>query len=323
MNPSNSTAADEAANFYAERYAVIARFPFAANTPTWLADNAHDSERRCRFCRRGKPHVSFSKRAHAIPEFLGNKSLFSKNECDGCNKFLADSYEDHLSKWSLFGRALSRVKGKATAGGPTYKSAAEKFRVESDANGVRIHLGSEDLKETLSGRTAPFEFELPTEGKSQPHVPIRAAMALVKVASSICPVDELGECTRAIDWLMGRITVETSNFPVVHTFIPGPVLRDAGEVIFLERTAEVPTPYMWLVVRFANHQLQVLVPFCRRDEWWFRSGKPNSRGCPNYPSHCPTNWPYGEATPYVFNWSGTDVVQTAVDVVLHLEPKHG
>jgi hypothetical protein len=308
------------AAFYAERYNVIARFPLVAGRPIWLADGASGSPRRCRFCNLSPPHAAFASRAHAVPEFLGNKSLFSRNECDSCNKFLADNYEDQLSKWSLFARALSKVRGKG--GGPTYTSTVEGLRIESGRDGIRVNLENEDSRGALLGQTGPFEFRLPTEGKSQPHVPIRAAMALVKIACSICPLDELAQCYRAVDWLMGRITVEASDFPVVHSFVPGPVLRDAGEVILLKRNAEAPTPYLWLVVRFANHQLQILVPFCPADEGWFRGGQSNSLNCPSYPSHRPTNWPYGEATSYVFNWAGTELVQAAVDVVLHLEQKH-
>jgi hypothetical protein len=35
----------------------------------------------------------------------------------------------------------------------------------------------------------------------------RAAMALVKVACSVCACEGLGQYQRAIDWLMGRVGV--------------------------------------------------------------------------------------------------------------------
>lgn len=42
----------------------------------------------CRFCGGERPTVSFRSRAHTIPKFLGNKSLFAYYECDTCNQFL-------------------------------------------------------------------------------------------------------------------------------------------------------------------------------------------------------------------------------------------
>lgn len=36
----------------------------------------------CRFCGRGRESVTFKKKAHAIPEFLGNHQLILHSECD-------------------------------------------------------------------------------------------------------------------------------------------------------------------------------------------------------------------------------------------------
>ena len=41
----------------------------------------------CRFCGRSRPEVSFRHGAHARPESLGNKSLFTIYECDSGNQF--------------------------------------------------------------------------------------------------------------------------------------------------------------------------------------------------------------------------------------------
>src|SRR5260370_34591952 len=114
-----------ATNYFADHYDTIAQYPFVAARPVLLSDhdpNDKDS-RRCRFCGRGKPEVTFKKVAHAVPEFLGSKAIRSMNECDSCNEFLANNYEDHLSKWSLFARSVSQVKGKE--GKPTYKNPSK------------------------------------------------------------------------------------------------------------------------------------------------------------------------------------------------------
>ena len=37
-----------------------------------------NNEKRCRFCGKTGPEVKFSKKAHAIPEFLGNKKFVLK-----------------------------------------------------------------------------------------------------------------------------------------------------------------------------------------------------------------------------------------------------
>jgi hypothetical protein len=107
--------------FYDERYEEIARYPFVADRPILIRDHAIEGDRRCRYCGRGIPEATFRKDAHAVPEFLGNKSLFSMNECDECNAILASGYEDHLAKWTHFFRAMMRSAGKERRAGQLTK----------------------------------------------------------------------------------------------------------------------------------------------------------------------------------------------------------
>ncbi len=101
--------ASDPKTFYSERYTEAVKYPLVPGHPELLQDHENDASRRCRFCGRGEPDVSFSNYAHAVPEFLGKNSLRSMNECDACNTFLAYNYEDDLSKWSLYPRALSQI----------------------------------------------------------------------------------------------------------------------------------------------------------------------------------------------------------------------
>lgn len=61
-------------DFYERHYEIIdQRFVHPGLRIT--LGNKHAAS--CRFCRRAAPQVSFRKLAHAIPELLGNKSLFT------------------------------------------------------------------------------------------------------------------------------------------------------------------------------------------------------------------------------------------------------
>src|SRR5262245_16553961 len=62
--------------------------------------------RVCRFCDQGKPYVTFKKKAHAIPELVGNKTLLTLYECDQCNKRFS-SFEDDFAKMTLGDRSLA------------------------------------------------------------------------------------------------------------------------------------------------------------------------------------------------------------------------
>ena len=97
----------------------------------------------CRFCGKTKPETTFKKKAHAIPESLGNKFLKSKNECDICNTKFGHEFEDHLAKFLLPYRALMGINGKK--GVVTYKDLKTRFKnleniinIKSDIEAFRI-----------------------------------------------------------------------------------------------------------------------------------------------------------------------------------------
>ncbi|WP_279476738.1 hypothetical protein [Aeromonas veronii] len=56
-------------------------------------------------------NLFFIKKAHAVPELLGNKFLFSKNECDLCNAIFSKIERD-FSFFIGIDRTLYSMKGK-------------------------------------------------------------------------------------------------------------------------------------------------------------------------------------------------------------------
>jgi hypothetical protein len=308
---------DDAVSYYTERYDEVVRLPFVHESKIRLQDHADESGRRCRYCGRGEPDVSFNSVAHAVPEFLGNRDILSMNECDACNTFLANNYEDHLSKWSLFARATSQVRGKKSK--PTFKNPDETMRIGSGANGLEIKLTDPDLTHKLMAEGGPYAFTLPADASSQPHIPIRAAMALVKIACSICPSDQLDQCSPAIDWLMGRAKVTMSGLPVLYVFTPGPINDNASEVVLLRRKVDEAIPYMWCVIQFSNYRLQTFVPFCPADAAWLKQSQSITFKCRHFPTRFGPNWPYGEAELGSLDWSGTEPVQRSATATFHVD----
>lgn len=307
----------DAVCYYDEQYEVIARYPFIHESKIRLQDHANDSARLCRFCGRQKPDVTFKKVAHAVPEFLGNRDILSMNECDACNTFLANNYEDHLSKWSLFARATSQIRGKKSK--PTFKNPEETMRIGSSAHGLEIEFTNPDLTYKPMTEGGPYSFTLPEDASSQPHIPIRSAMALVKIACSICPNSQLDQCGPAIDWLMGRGKVTISGLPVLYVFTPGPINDTESEVVLLRRKVDEAIPYLWCVIQFSNYRLQTFVPFCPNDATWLKQSQSITFECRHFPTRFGPNWPYGEALLGSLDWSGTEPVQRSASATFRVE----
>src|SRR5262249_3575666 len=137
-------------------------------------------------------------------------------------------YEDQLGKWSNLARAVGQVPRKQNKK-PKFKG--KDLVVETGESGLSIHAPTPNTAQEFVANGAPEEIELAGDTSSQPHVPIRAAMALVKIGCSVCPREELGEIQNAIGWLMGRKLLRFSQFPVHYAFTPGPINENASEVV--------------------------------------------------------------------------------------------
>jgi hypothetical protein len=74
---------DDLSAYYEDRYRIAAAWSVRPGEKIFLGDK---NSRICRFCGQAKPEVSFRKEAHALPESIGNKSLFTYYECDACNQ---------------------------------------------------------------------------------------------------------------------------------------------------------------------------------------------------------------------------------------------
>lgn len=305
--------------FYQERYEVIFDQPLRANGTIALADHTSPADRRCRFCGKGAPDVTFRQKAHAVPEFLGNKSLISMNECDQCNTFLADRYEDHLSKWFGPMRTISQIAGKG--GVPTYKDKDRdqggRVRIEMGDEGLHFTIVDADLMSQLS-KGGPIAFTLPVDTPSQPYVPIRAAMALVKTGCSVCPPGELSACAPAIDWLMGRLSAHVSMFPVLYAFTPGPNPYADGKVMLLRRKSDEPMPYLWGIIATANYRFQFFLPFCPKDAW-LKNGGESTFTTRQFPVPFDQDWPYGATEYGLFDWAGDQPVVKKPIVTLNVD----
>ncbi len=304
---------NDAVGFYDQHYSIVFDSELTVGRHIKLADQPHTEGRLCRFCGLGKPQVTFRKIAHAVPEFLGNKSLFSQNECDACNEKLADEYEDHLSKWFGPMRAVSQIRGKG--GVPTYKN--KDIRIEMGEKGLEIGIVAEELESSLNF-DGPFTFKIPVATPAQAHVPLRAAKALLKVACSICPRELLSECQPTIDWLMSRANVRLSMFPVLFAFTPGPNPYRDGKVLLLRRKSDAKLPFLWCILATANFRFQFFVPFCPSDTW-ITLGEPVQLTLPHFLDVFGDKWPHGKTEFAVFDWSGAEPVVREQSVSFHVD----
>jgi hypothetical protein len=251
---------EENVRFYEARYEVLNRWLLRPGDKVVLGDKKN---RKCRFCGKQAPEVTFRKVAHAIPEALGNKSIETTYECDTCNEGFGSSIENDLGNWSKPMRTFARIRGKS--GVPTLKRGGDTgWRIEYDATGFKISAYEDDPIFVLDEANRRIKFEL----KRDPHTPVAVLKAFMKIGLTLLPDDEFQNFQEVTAWVRSRdhSIPFLDRSPVIYTFQPGPMPNDLISVFMLRRKQGITdVPYMFLVLGYGNEVFQVMLPSRQHD----------------------------------------------------------
>jgi HNH endonuclease len=218
--------------------------------------------RRCRYCGTTDKH-SFRKRAHTLPEAVGNKSLISLDECDECNAFFGNTVEDHFSKYLGIHRTLHQIKGKK--GVPAYGvpgQAPRLWRSGENQFAATAGLGDNFLEIDISSRKGTIR------ALKQPYSPRGVFKCLVKIAIAVMPSTELGNFARTIAWLRAHASVEEGKASSYFCFTSKSDMVRAGIDIILLRRKDpaAKLPHMSLFLAFSKFTFQIFIPYSSGDQ---------------------------------------------------------
>jgi hypothetical protein len=223
-----------------------------------------DPIKRCRFCDKSEPAVSFKKTAHAIPELIGNRRIFSNNECDTCNEKFSRVLEDSLGKYLGLWRTMMQIKGKN--GVVSYKSPNGVSRIDLCGTGIKI----KDFEEDCIIETNEREKTVTLKGFRQPYVPIAVFKCFVKMALSVIPYNLLGLFRDTKKWLLEDSHV-ISRYDIQPIFtiassVPG--MKPFGNlsiIVLCRKNDALKVPFMQMFIFFGNLGYQIIVPCKNKD----------------------------------------------------------
>ncbi len=251
---------DDLAAYYEERYQITAAWSLRPGDKIFLGDK---DSRKCRFCGKTKPEVSFRKEAHALPESIGNKSLFTYYECDTCNQAFGEGCENDFGNWSLPMRTMARIRGKS--GIPTIKQGPNgAWRVEEHPTGLSLSVDETEAFYEDDETNKTLKLHL----RRAPYRPVMVVQAMIKMALSIMPEEQMLNFQQALDWIRpgSQLTAMAAPTPFLYTFISGPVASDAITVAVLTRQRdELVMPYSFLLLVYGHEMLQMAIPSIERD----------------------------------------------------------
>lgn len=171
------------------------------------------SYRRCRFCKRHEDQTTFKKTAHIIPASMGNRYLFTYEECDECNQ-AGGHLEDSFAKIIQLPRALgnSRTSSQAhskfkTKHGSTIESSVDGQNRKVNYKPGDPYMNIRDLEDgTLRISTETQKLSYRNVGK-----------ALVRLGLNLMPDHQLGKFEHLRQWVLGNLEVV---YPFFYYVVP-------------------------------------------------------------------------------------------------------
>jgi len=178
-------------------YASLIVYHLKENDDIKLGDS--NAKRTCRFCGRMEPNVTFKKVAHAIPHFIGNRTLKSLYECDDCNGNVFSPMESQFSQFmSIYHTFYHVSKGGKV---PTFRNnSKEQSKIVVDGGTIKIDcVEGEDLVPEIDKKKHTFKIKA-----KRSYVPQSVYKIFIKMALSIMPEAEMMHFKTTLEWLMGK-----------------------------------------------------------------------------------------------------------------------
>ena len=197
MNNDNHGIFDRMVKALDANYVPLVVFHLKDKDDIKLGDTA--TKRTCRFCGRTEPEVTFKKVAHAIPHFIGNRTLKSLYECDDCNGNVFSPMESQFSQFmSIYHTFYHVSKGGKV---PTFRNnSKEQSKIVVDGGTIKIDcVEGEDLVPEVDKKKHTFKIKA-----KRSYVPQSVYKIFIKMALSIMPEAEMMHFKTTLEWLMGK-----------------------------------------------------------------------------------------------------------------------
>ena len=244
-----------AADFYYQRYQVIKPSMRPGMNKTKIGDKENQV---CRFCGKSEsePEVSFRSDAHAIPDSLGNRTLFTNYECDICNDSFGRGIENDFGTWSNISRTLAGISGKN--GVPTVKWPGG--RVENERDHIKIKLDDNAPDHVIDEEKKQLRLDI----ERGTYTPVAVLKEFVRIGLTLMPVEEVPNFSEALDWIQEEDHTKSrvEKCPVIRTVLPG-MLDRAEAILLIRKAAVMGVPYAFLVLAYGYEMFQVCLPSLR------------------------------------------------------------
>jgi hypothetical protein len=216
-------------------------------------------QNKCRFCGKSYPDVKFKFDAHSIPEFMGNKSLFSKFECDTCNLKYFNRFENEMANFMLPHNAFSGIKVKKNKI-PKYNQEGQP-KIENNGSKILLTNVSDTIFENHQKNNFEISIKIPS------YIPDFIYRCLVKIALNIISEDKLSDYNETLKWLMNKNS--NSNIKPFMLFSIYPYNIQSNEIFCilfeLKTESEENFPHSIFSLAYKNFAFQTYLPYHQKE----------------------------------------------------------
>ena len=224
----------------------------------------------CKFCLKNSKENTFINIPHVIPELLGKNNYTSNEECDNCNS-LFGTYETDLANYICPYQTLVGQKTKDKI--PNFQSRKD---LNEKSTTIKYINGSPNIN--FNNNLSDFHYDYANKQismnlKKKKFIPINVYKSLVKIGLSLCPINELKDYKKTIEWLAKNDNEQKINYDIPLNLYRTRFTNKRYEKPFatlykrkFEITSNQYEPKLCLIVCSGVLVFQLFIPFCIETE---------------------------------------------------------
>lgn len=223
----------------------------------------------CRFCGKNETEVSFKKIAHVFPEAIGNSVLASYYECDTCNQYFGNSIENEYANFFSLYHSIMQISGKKGKPACRFKVPCDRRTEECKEYCIEFFVEGDqpclcECNQVRGQYVQILNNELIISKPVGRCNMVAVFKAIVKMAISVMPVEELNPFSKTIDWLLEPEHLNiypNKRLLVRYKMIPGfNVTKYPHYCLFRRKKTVWNKPYMIFNLTYGCFSLLIEVP---------------------------------------------------------------
>ena len=185
---------------------IVHKIPLGEDNRKPITVGGSQIPRVCRVCEKNSDDgIKFSKKAHILPQGLGNRELISTEECNHCNEHVGSPLEDHLIKFLSPMRSLypARTRGGRAKHKP--KAGKTSSSIESrHASSPPITITSFEDDPNITTKMDAEKNVMHITARTQPVSLMKVAKSLARISYLTLPTEELENYKPIRDWFLDQ-----------------------------------------------------------------------------------------------------------------------